>query len=315
MSLQRSALIRGPAIVTTTSTTLRTFYTKTDIAIRSVPAWAAVTTSMYGQVDKAITDRVIQVDLDLWGSWENLDVLFPSYALAPQAGGSIFGTSDVTWAFTGRNGDKITLANAQITKLAGLYLGVDQDLFAAKIQLTGLIKNNANPEDANAYYTIATAESYSDNAFAKTNYKRSRFTGAWGALTGFTTITPQKGVQISWELDGKPLSVDGLGTLDYTIGENIMIGTAKCIPVGNTMAQLEAQAAGQGVALGTLLSNTSADLTWTAAAGAPVIVLKGAAISEHGYVFGAEPLRQGEVTWMTTRGFTTGAPNAVATVA
>jgi hypothetical protein len=81
------------------------------------------------------------------------------------------------------------------------------------------------------------------------------------------------------------------------------------------MAQLEAQAAAQGKALGALLSGLSADLTWTAAASAPVIVLKGAAIVDHGYAFGAEPLRQGEVTWETTRGFSTGAPAAIATVA
>jgi len=90
-----------------------------------------------------------------------------------------------------------------------------------------------------------------------------------------------------------------------------------CVAQGipNTMAQLEAQAAAQGVALGTLLSGLSADLVLTASAGAPVVTLKNAAIIEHGYAFGAEPLRQGEVTWVTSRGFTTGAPNAVATVA
>lgn len=315
MSVDRASLKRGPAIVTTTLTTLRTLYTSNDILARFGPVWTAVNTSMYGQVDKIIKDRVYKIPLRLWGSWENLDLLFPSYALAPVAGASIFGTADVSWSILARNGDKITLANAQITKLANLYLGVDSDLFAADVELTAILKNSANPEDANAYYTIATAQSYSDNAFAKTNYKRSRFTGAWGALTGFTAIVPQKGFQISWELDAKPLTCDGLGTVDYTIGENVLKGMCKAIPIPNTMAQLEAQAAGQGVALGTLLSGISADLTLTGSAGAPVIVLKNAAISEHGYAFGAEPLRQGEVTWETTRGFTAGAPAAVATAA
>jgi hypothetical protein len=316
MSIARASLVRGPAIITMTSTTLRTFYTKTDIVMRVAPAWSAVMTSMYGQVDKAITDRVIQIDLDLWGSWENLDVLFPSYALAPQAGASIFGTTDVPWAITGRNGDKITLANAAITKLAGLFLGVDKDLFNAKIQLTALLANSTAPEAANAYYTVATGQSYSDNAFAKTNYKRSRVTGAWGAVSGFTAIAPKEGVVIGWELDGKPLHVDGYGTVDYTIGENIMVGSARAIPIQPTMANNESAAAGQGYALGTLMSATTiADLTWTCAASAPVITLKNAGIAEHGYVFGIEPLRQGEVQWITTRGFTTGAPQAVATAA
>jgi hypothetical protein len=315
MSLDRATLKRGPAIVTMTSTTLRTFYTSADILFRNGPVWNAVMTSMYGAVDKVIKDRVIKIPLRLWGAWENLDVLFPSYALAPQAGASIFGSTDVPWAITARNGDKITLANAQITKLSNLYLGVDESLFAADVELTAIIANSTLPETANAYYTIATGQSYADNAFAKTNYKRSRFTGAWNTRAGFTAIVPQKGFQISWELDAKPLTVDGYGTVDFTIGENTLQGTCKCIPIPTTMAQLEAQAAGQGVALGALLSGLSDDLTLTASAGAPVIVLKNAAIVEHGYVFGAEPLRQGEITWMTTRGFTTGAPQAVATVA
>lgn len=315
MALSRASLVRGPAIVTTTLTTLRTLYTNSDILARFGPVWNPVNTSMYGQVDKFIKDRVYKIPLRLWGAWENLDLLFPSYALAPVAGASIFGSADVSWTITARNGDQIVFANAQITKLANLYLGVDSDLFAADVELTAILKNSTLPETANAYYTQSTGASYSDNAFAKTNYKRVRFTGAWGALAGFTAIIPQKGFQISWELDAKPLVTDGYGTVDFTIGENVLQGSCKAIPIQPTMAQMEAQAASQGVALGTLLSNNVADLTLTGAGGAPVIVLKNAGVTEHGYAFGIEPLRQGEVTWMTIRGFSTGAPAAVATVA
>jgi hypothetical protein len=317
MALDRTKLVRGPAIVTYGGDTL---YTNADILSRFGPVWNPVNTSMYGQVDKFIKDRVYKISLRLWGAWENLSVLFPSYALAPQAGNSIFGTSATPLVITARNGDQITYKNAQITKMANLYLGVDSDLFAADVEFISIIGNSSgttmsNPEDAAAYYAVATAQTYADNAFAKTNYKRVRFTGAWGALTGFTAIIPQKGFQIGWELDAKPLTCDGLGTVDFTIGENTLQGTCKAIPIQPTMAQMEAQAASQGVALGTLLSNNVADLTLTGAGGAPVVVLKNAGVTEHGYAFGIEPLRQGEVTWTTTRGFSTGAPAAVATVA
>jgi hypothetical protein len=315
MALDRTLLKRGPAVVTYGGDT---FYTNADILSRFGPVWKPVNTSMYGQVDKFIKDRVYKVPLRLWGAWENLGVLFPGYALAPQAGASIFGTSAAPLVILARNGDQITYQNAQITKLANLYLGMDADLFAADVEFTCIIGNSGgstmyNPEDANAYYATATGQSYTDNAFVKTNYKRVRFTGAWGAMAGFTAVIPQKGFQIGWELDTKPLTCDGLGTVDFTIGENVLQGTCKCIPIQPTIAQLEAQVAAQGVPLGTLLSNASADLTLTGNGG-PVIVLKGAAISEHGYAFGPEPLRQGEITWTTTRGFTSNVPNAVATV-
>lgn len=317
MALDRTKLTRGPAIVTYGGATL---FSTDDILARFGPVWNPVNTSMYGQVDKTLKDRVYKVALRLWGAWENLSVLFPSYALAPQAGNSIFGTSATPLVILARNGDQITYKNAQITKLANLHLGTDDNLFSADVEFTCIIGNSSgttmyNPEDAGAYYAYATAQTYADSAFAKTNFKRVRFTGAWGSVTGFTAVIPQKGFEINWELDARPLVCDGLGTVDFTIGENVLQASCKCIPIQPTAAQIEAQAAAQGFQLGTLLSNTNADLTLTGNGGAPVVVLKGAAISEHGYAFGIEPLRIGELTWMTTRGFSTGAPAAVATVA
>lgn len=317
MALDRTLLTRGPALVTYGGASL---YANADILARFGPVWSPVNTSMYGQVDKIIKDRIYKLSLRLWGAWESLSVLFPSYALAPQAGASIFGTAATPLVILARNGDQITYKNAQITKLANLYLGVDSDLFAADVEFTCIIGNSAGttmfaPETAAAYYATAIGQSYADNAFAKTNFKRVRFLGAWGALAGFTAIIPQKGFQISWELDAKPLTCDGLGTVDFTIGANTLQGSCKCIPIQPTIAQLEAQVADQGVQLGTLLSNNVADLTLTGNGGAPVIVLKNAGITEHGYAFGIEPLRMGELTWMTTRGFSAGVPAAVATAA
>lgn len=312
MALQRSQLTRGPAIVTYNGVTL---YTVSDILSRFGPVWNPVPTSMYGQIDKTIGDRVYKLPLRLWGAWENLAILFPSYALAPVAGASIFGNVDTPLTILARNGDQIIYANAQITRMANLYLGTDENLFAADVEFTAIIKNNTLPETASAYYAPSTGQAYADNAFSKANYKRVRFTGAWGALAGFTSIIPQKGFQIAWELDAKALKVDGYGTVDFTIGENVLQGSCKVTPIGNTIAQLEAQASAQGVALGSLLSGLSADLVLTGAPGSPVVTLKSAGITEHGYAFGIEPLRQGEVTFMTTRGFTANAPNVIATVA
>ena len=317
MSLDKTLLKRGPAIVSYGG---NTFYTNSDILSRFGLAWNPVNTSMYGQVDKFISDRIYRVPLRLWGAWEHLAALFPSYAMSPQPGTSIFGTTATPLVILARNGDQITYANAQITKLANLYLGVDSDLFAADVEFTCILGNSSgstlfNPEDANAYYTTATGATYADGAFAKANFKRVRFTGAWGAVAGFTSVIPQKGFQISWELDAQPLTCDGLGTVDFTIGQNVLQGACKCIPIQPTMAELEAQVAAQGVPLGTLMSANVADLTLTGNGGSPVIVLKSAGIAEHGYAFGIEPLRQGEITWTTTRGFTAGAPNAVASVA
>ena len=307
MSVNRNQLGRGPAIVTIGGATL---FTRDDIVSRHAPVWSPVMTSMYGEVDKSKRDLMIKFGLKLWGAWESLSVLFPAAVLNPTIGASLYGNSDNPAVILARNGDQITYPNAQITKLADLYLGVDSDLFAADVEITALIKNTANPEDAGAYYTVATAQAYTDNTFAKTNFKKVRFAGAWGSKAGFTTIIPQKGFHVSWTLGLKPVPADGLGTVDMTL-ENF-VGGVKCIPIQPTLPQLEAMMMAQGFAHGALLSAGSADLTMTGSGIS--VVAKNAGPMEHGYVFGIEPLRVGEVGWSTTRGFAAGAPAAVATV-
>jgi hypothetical protein len=305
----RASLGRGPAQVTFNGVT---FFTRDDISAKMTPTWKPVVASMYGQVDSVISDRVYKVPLRLWGAWENLTTLFPAAVMTPVIGASVFSsTTDATLTIWARNGDKLVYTSAAITKVANLYLGVDSDLFAADVEFSCIRGNTNNPEDANAYYTASVSQALTESAFAKTNFKKVRWTGAWGALGGFTSFVAQKGWQISWEMEVKGVPVDGYGTSDF--GLEKFIGQCKCIPVGPTIAQLEAQAADQGVALGALLSGISADLTITGDGGGSV-VLKNAGLKEHGYVFGTEPLRLGECTFETTRGFEAGVAAAVATV-
>jgi hypothetical protein len=288
-------------------------FTRNDIQARIAAVWSAVQSSMYAEVDKVKTDLVIKVPMTLWGAWESLSVLFPSGLLNPVIGATVFGTgSDLPLVLTARNGDQLTIVNAQITKLANLYLGVDADLFAADVEFTGLLAAGSNPEDSASYYTTGVSQTFTETAFAKTNFKRVRFSGAWGAVTGFTAIIPQKGFQVAWACDLKPLKVDGLGTVDFT-NCGVMV-SAKCIPIQPTMAQLKTNLQSEA-AHGTLLSTIAADLTLTGNGGAPVVVVKNASLGEGGLAFGQEVLRMGEVAWNTTRKFTTGVAQAVATVA
>lgn len=311
MSLNRNQLGRGPAVVTYNSVK---FFSRDDINVRHAQVWRPVLTSMYGEVDKTKHDLAIRFPMRLWGAWENLSTIFPSYAMNPNAGTSVFGASDVTLTVLAKNGDQIVYANAQITKLSDLYLGVDSELFAADVEFTALLKNGANPEDSAAYYALTQGNSYTDSAFAKTNFKKVRFSGTWGSVTGFGAVVGQKGWNVSWNLNLRPVVVDGLGTLDMTVVD--MVATAKCIAIGPTALQLEAATTAQLTAHGSLLSanptNPAPDLTL---AGSGVsVVLKAASITEHGYAFGQEPLRIGETVWSTTRGFAAGVPAAVATV-
>lgn len=313
MSLDRANISGGPAKVTWNSAT---FFSRNPIAVRHEPAWDDVLVDAHGNINKVETDRVITIPMRLWGAWENLSVLFPSAVLTPSIGAlpGIFSTTDLPLVILGKNGDQITYHNAQITKLSNLFLGVGETIFAADVEFTALIKNNVNPEDAAAYYTIATGQAYADTTFALTNFARMRFSAAWGAVAGFTAFQAKEGWNIEWELGLEPVKVDALGTVSMTIQK--FSAKATCIPIQHTLPQLETASKSQLNALGRLLSTGSADLVITGAASpTPVITLKNAMISGHGHNWGQNLFRTGPTTWETTVGFTTGTAAARAVIA
>ena len=305
----RASLGRGPAFVTFNGATL---YLRGDIDTKHAPAFNPVKSSLTGQIDKTKKDLVIKNNLLLFGLYQDLTVLFPSWLMNPVPGTSVFGSTDLPMVIQARNNDTISYANTQITKLLGLHLGVDNELFAAAVEMTSILANGGNPEDAAGYFTRGTTTYVAPASLALTNYVKTRWTAAWTGKTGLTSFVGQKGFDVTWNSDLKPVEVEGWGTVDMTVGEGAMVAQCKCVPIVPTGAQIDtAQAV--SVAHGGLLSANAADLTLTT--GARSIVLKTAALIESSTMFGVEPLRTGEAVWETTRAVTAGAMGAVATVA
>lgn len=313
--ITRSQLKRGTAYAGFNG---HTFEVRDRIKLLKAPKWDKVLTSQFGAVDVVKTDNVIELELLLWGAWENLGDIFPSYLMNPIPGTDVFGSSDLPLTIQARNSDLITVVNAAVTGMAGLYLGVDSDLFAAAVKFTGLIGNGLEPEAASSYTTIGTnAYSAATEAFAKTNFKRTRFGFAWGTLAGFggdggAAMRPQKGAKISWGVETAPVPMDGYGTVNMSVKN--MIAQCTMIPVGPTMAQVKAQS-NEESAMGTLGSSISADLVGTGNGGAPVVTLKSAYMKSTETDFDPVELRVNEITWESTKGFSTGAPAVTASVA
>ena len=306
----RSSLGRGPAFITWNGVNL---YLRGDLDSKHSPLFDPVKGSLTGQIDKTKRDLVIKNNVMLFGLWQNLSVLFPSWLLNPVPGTSVFGTgSDLPMVVQARNSDTITYANTQITKLSALHLGVENELFAAAVEMTSIIAGGANPEDSGAYFTRGTNAYAAPASLVLTNFIKARWSAAFGSVTGLTSFIGQKGFDLSWNADLKPVAVEGWGTVDMTVGEGGMIAQCKCIPIGPTGAQIDAAQVSSGVAHGTLLSSDAAALTLTSTGHS--IVLNGASILESATVFGIEPLRIGEMVFETTRALTAGALGAVATV-
>ncbi len=314
MGILRNQLGRSPAMVQLPDAAgAPTLYTRNDIMVPHDPKWSEISSSMFGLDDRFKADLVIKISLTLYGNWDALAVLFPAYAMNPIPGTSIFGNADQRLIFQGRNNDRITYTNAQITKLGDLYLGVDEELWSAAVEFTAIIGNGMNPETAGAYF-VRDVNNYNDGAFSRQNFQKARFTGNWGAGTipGFNSFAGQKGFRVAWKLDAKPLMCDGYGTLDFTVGDKTMAGSLKAIPIGPTGAQMDTQ---MQIATphGQRQSQASADLVMASASHS--ITLKSAALASHSVAWGAEPLRVNETMWETTRGFAAGVPAAVGVVA
>lgn len=306
MSVDRTLHRRSPGAVTFGGVTL---HARSDINGRHDPVWDDVTSSLHGIVDKVKKDLVIKNTFRLWGAWENLTVLFPSALMTPVPGTSLM--SDAAMVVKGRNTDVITYHNTAITKVSDLYLGIDNDIFAADIEFTSIVKSGVNPEDAAAYYTLSTA-AFADTTFAKTNYKRQRYSCVWGAVGGFTALEFHKGINLAWDCDVQPEYSANYGTTDLYVGEGGVRAAIRGIPLQPTMAQIEAASRGALLPMGTLLSSNAADFTITGSGVS--IVGKNMGLVGHGYMWGATPLRNGEIVFGTTTGFTTGTRAATATV-
>ena len=303
---------RGPAIVTWNGAT---FFMRDSMIPKHSPVWKPVGCTHLGQIDKYRSDFQIKLNLTLFGLWSNLSLLFPSALLNPVTGTALFGT-DLPLVIQAKDGSNITYANAQLTKMSDVFLGVDSEMFAAAVEFTVLISNTAltsgGPEVAGAFFTRAST-SYSESTFALTNFLKTRWTAAWTGKTGFTSFIGQTGYHIGWSLDLKPVMVDGYGTVDMIIGDGGLVASCKCIPIGPTAAQSDTLQAVHA-ASGTLLGTGGADLTITSFAGSHSVVLKTANLVDTASAFGIEPLRVNEHTWETTRSVTSGAVAAIATL-
>ncbi len=315
MSLARSTLIGGPAKIQfnpLAAGTSPTFFSKDDIKWDPKISTVPVISSMHGEIDESVVDEIIEVVFTPVGAWENLGVLFPTAYLNPTIGNRIFGDTDTPCLITSNNGDLYTMIAAAVTKMPTIFLGVSKTIFGP-VTITGLRGSNLDTAAASSIATIQTSQAYADATFDPSKIYQQKYSAAWGAITGFTSFQAQEGWEISFEVKLEPVPADSVGTADMKIAA--FRAMAKCKPIGPTGAQILTNLRIQdtGNPLGRRLGANAADLTIT---GSNVtVVLKNAAMKQAGFVFGGKALRNGEVGWVTTTGFTAGVPAALATVA
>ena len=292
-----------------------TLWTRADLMIPLKQSLKEQKSSMYGLVTWTRDGRMIEFEIPIYGFWQSLSVLFPSYILNGIYGSRIFGLTDTPLTIVARNGDQIVLNNVQLVGITNLKLKANEQIFSGNAKFVALIGNNLSPNTPNAYYTITTGAAYVDSGFAQANFKALAWTGAWGARSGFTNILTQDGWDIDWQV--KFLSpddlIDGIGPVDKFFDS--CLPKISAIVVGPSLAQLDAAVDFQGnnATVGADIAAESDPLVLTD--GTSTITLAVSSVIETGLVFAPGKKRIAKTTWQGTLGFAAGVPNAIAAVA
>lgn len=304
MSIARSALIGGPAKIYSQSAAI---WSPDTLSLSVEPETNEVTSSLFGRMDEAEHNRVVKISpFTVFGLWQSLAILFPSFYTNPSIGARLFGDADVPWKIWSNNGDLDTIVAGAVMKPPTLKLGPASPVFG-QMEIGGVVGTGLNPSGSNSYWQHQVAQADPGGALAMTNYKQQEWSAAWGAISGFASFQAEDQWTIDFLPKLEPVKIQGY-TRDYKLVS--MAIQAKCKPVGPTQAQiytaLEDKSAGARLGSGSV-----GDLNLTGADGSSSVVLTNMALKNRRFDFGGKELRNGEMLWVNIMKFTTGAPSAL----
>jgi len=298
-SIDRTTIIRGPAKITYDSAT---FYSKGGISLTFTNSTFDKETDAFGIVNRAKTDLQIVVEFEPVGEIEELAKLYPYGSTA--IGASIYGSTDKPLVIVAQ-GNTYTINNAQITSLPNIRCTANNTAFGS-IQFTGLIENSGDPSTLADYYAVTQSGTFADTVFDPSKL----ITAPYTATLGSTTFYSEAGFEIAFDLSLTPVTVDGIGTVDMTLAN--LGATITCIPINAAYNAFDTYFG--SLDAGEDLASATLDISTTTTGGLNVD-FAGVQITDFQRRFSPNDNRNGTLTMVAKRTFTTGAPNAMFTVA
>jgi hypothetical protein len=303
-SINRTSIIAGPALIQFSS---QKFWSKGNVEIKIINDRFNVDTAHFGKVDERYQDRRIEVTFEPSGAITTAlaAVIFP-YG-STNVGTSIFTGTDRPLEIFGRDGRKITVHAAAVTKMPPMRLGATSTLLGS-MTFTGIVKNSTDPTNATAYYTEAAVAYPGDTGFAVSDIKTAAASAAWGAAAPWSSFVSENGFEIDFNLAIAPQKVDGIGTVDMTFTSLEVM--CKAIPVGPAATDILARISPTS---GLGASMASAD-NLIVTAGTVAVAVSKPALTESGLIFGSQAKRIGSTTWSATRTITAAVADPLFTV-
>lgn len=279
--------------------------------------------AVHGYIRSTLDDQTAELTFTPFDSWASLPGLFPTY-LGIQTGGVttsslVIGTRPHDYTAPAANGAGPTkvwtpdgrlynVVRSAITKHPNMKLGVGQPLYES-CTITGLalitqdLGGSGSIIAGNAI--TETAASDPDTAGFAVDFVNGHWTGAWGAIGGFTALE----VEDYWtvQVDAK---YSRLTVQKRTV--HMKLDSVEIMIKGRLVGQTHTQLAGKVLAHtlgGTLKEGSATDLVLTGPS-SKTVTLKDCEVfmDNQGFEFGGTKLGTGEVAFVSNIDFTTGAP-------
>ncbi len=308
-----STLYAGPGKVYINSIALQPEGENGPISIAVSEETAGIASGMFGRHSEQLVDQTAEITCKPFDNWGSLATLFPArigvtVGASAAVGGRPHGNSDLATKVWTPDGRIYHAIRSAVVGHPSLHLGIGKALFGdvriSVIGATGVAMGASGYLfSANAITESAGADP--GGAMTMSDFIRGAWTGAWGAVTGFTAIEAEDEWTIENTISYSPLKVQGR-TLALKLDSVSFM--AKCRPYGPTHTQLLGIVGGHthGQRLG------SADLVLTGPS-SKTITLENAELRGAGFNFGGTQLGTGEIAFVNEMSFSAGAPTSLLT--
>lgn len=301
MATSRTSIIRGPGTVVYGG---KAFFDASGISAEIESATSEIPSSISGSIATIKTDQTGKISFTPCGQLaaDLLELLYP-YG-SPTVGSSACGSADRPLVVHSLAGTKVSFVNAVLSKMPEIFLSPIRTAFGSA-EFSAALGLAKAPGDADAFYKVEQA-AYDSGAPDPEGITGVQYAGTFGDLSIPDTL---EGWTITPEVTLEPVTVDSVGTIDWTIAG--VSCTATCTPVGLTEAEILAALPVSG-ARGSMIGGES-DLVVSGAGGLKV-TLKNASLVRGPLQWGTTTLRAGELGFTAHRSFSGGVPGPVFTV-
>ena len=308
--IDRTTIIAGPCLITYAAST---FWSKGDVILKPQFDRFDIDTSAWGKVDTRLKNKKYLVQFEPDGRMTSalMAILWPYGATA--TGTSIFGATDRPLVIHGRDGVKVTMVNAALTKMPPIRMGVGVT-FAGPCEFTCLLAKSTAVTATAAYLTVSTQAYPAETGWLASDILTASAIATWGSAPWASFQVDSPGWEITPSLKLSDVASDGFGTVDMILqGLEVQ---AKATPVGPAVSDMITAITG-AAELGSSIASAGTELVIVSGVTpkAITVTVYNAALIDSDLGWSAQRKRIGPCLWSANRTVTAGTADPLFSIA